>query len=64
MGNRMLERGDLEGSRASLKEAGEIFKRIDSPLSKRIERTIQDTSAQSGQPSLGVFKRMRKTKRS
>jgi tetratricopeptide (TPR) repeat protein len=62
MGNRMLERGDLEGSRTSLKEAGEIFKRINSPLSQRIDRTIRETSEPREDENIGMFKRMRKPK--
>ncbi len=60
MGNRMLERGDMAGSLRCLTEAGEIFKRIESPLSKRIERTIRETTDQIPDDNIGMLERMRR----
>lgn len=44
LGNRMLERGNLSGSRSVLNEAKEIYKRVDIKVSEKIERTISETS--------------------
>ena len=44
LGNRMLERGNLTGSRSVLNEAKEIYKHVDIKVSEKIERTISETS--------------------
>ena len=54
MGNRMLERGDMGGSRKLLKEAKKIFKRVNEKMSESIERTISETSDHSQAITLGA----------
>jgi tetratricopeptide (TPR) repeat protein len=44
LGNRMLERGNLAGSRKVLNEAKDIFERVDVKVSERIAKTISETS--------------------
>lgn len=45
-GNRLLERGDVEGGRQRLEEARGIFKRIESKAGDKISRTIKEIMSQ------------------
>lgn len=47
-GNRLLERGDVDGGKKRLEEAKEIFQRIDSKASEKVSRTIKEITDQSG----------------
>ncbi|MCP4601007.1 MAG: tetratricopeptide repeat protein [Proteobacteria bacterium] len=47
MGNRSLERGDMEHSRELLEEARNIFERIDSKASEKVSNTINDIIGQN-----------------
>ncbi len=47
-GNRLLERGDVEGGKQLLQEAKGIFERIDSKAADKVSRTINEIVAQPG----------------
>jgi len=49
-GNRLLERGDVEGGKALLEEAKGIFQRIQSKTGDKITRTIEEVVAQAEGP--------------
>jgi hypothetical protein len=49
-GNRLLERGDVEGGKAHLEEAKGIFQRIQSKTGDKITRTIEEVVAQAEGP--------------
>jgi predicted ATPase len=48
-GNRLLERGDVEGGRQRLEEAKAIFQRIQSKAGDKISRTIEEVIGRAGQ---------------
>jgi predicted ATPase len=45
-GNRLLERGDVDGGKARLEQARKIFERIESKTGDKISRTIKEIMAQ------------------
>ncbi|MDD5307673.1 MAG: tetratricopeptide repeat protein [Deltaproteobacteria bacterium] len=47
-GNRLLERGEVDASRARLEEARAIFQRIDSKAGDKVSRTIKEILDQKG----------------
>lgn len=47
-GNRLLERGDVDGGKGRLEKAREIFERIESKTGDKIGRTIKEISDQTG----------------
>ena len=49
-GNRLLERGDIDGGRERLEEARVIFERIQSKAGDKVSRTIAEIMRQSEQP--------------
>jgi predicted ATPase len=50
-GNRLLERGDVDGGRQRLEEAKSIFQRIQSKAGDKISRTIEEIIGRTEQPS-------------
>jgi tetratricopeptide (TPR) repeat protein len=61
MGNRLLERGDLQAGRQHLEEAKSIFKRIESKVGDRIHRTIKEIKDDTSSSSSKLATRLKET---